>query len=132
MRTATDELLLWICKVVYAAEAKAAEDRKRARFGDQFVPELLVMRKVKVRVEIRKETVGHHEPHLHVVHSDKIDASISLRDFSILAGLIDRQTLKYLSRILSPKQADLLAVWKELNEKENSVDVPPYLSSERV
>jgi Domain of unknown function (DUF4160) len=129
MQTSTYELLLWICKAAYAAEAKAAEDRKRANFGDQFVPELLVMRKDKVRVEIRKENVGHHEPHLHVVHSDKIDASISLKDFSILAGSIDRKTHKYLSRILSPKQADLLAVWNELNENENSVATETLISN---
>lgn len=125
----TDELLLWTCRAAYAADAKVAEDRKRTIFGDQFIPELLVMRKDKVRVEIRKENVGHHEPHLHVVHSDKIDASISLKDFSILAGTIDRQTHKYLSRILFTKQAELLAVWEELNEKENSVAAETFISN---
>lgn len=77
MSSSTDELLSWLCHAVYAAEAKAAEDRKREAHGDGFFPELLVMRKDRVRVEIRKEQVAHHEPHLHVVHSDKIDASIA-------------------------------------------------------
>lgn len=126
---ATNELLLWVCRVAYAANAKVVGDRKRAIFGDQFSPELVVMREDKVRVEIRKETVGHHEPHLHIVHSDKIDASISLKDFSVLAGTIDRQTHKYLSRILSSKQAELLAIWDELNEKENSVFAETLISN---
>lgn len=87
------------------------------------------MRKDKVRVEIRKENVGHHEPHLHVVHSDKIDASISLKDFSVLAGSIDRNTHKYFTKVLSPKQADLMAIWNELNEKENSVGAETLISN---
>lgn len=114
-----ETMLLWICKAVYAAEEKAAKDRKRESFGDQFFPELLVVRKDKIRVEIRRETVGHHEPHMHVVHSDKIDASISLKSFNVLAGVIDRRTHKYLKGILFPKKVDLLAIWSELNEKDN-------------
>ena len=125
----TNELLLWTCRAAYVADAKVAEDRKRAIFRDQFIPELLVMRKDKVRVEIRKESGGHHEPHMHIVHSDKIDVSISLKDFRILAGIIDRQALKYLSKILFPKQAELLAVWDELNERENSVAAEALISN---
>ena len=124
-----DELLLWTCRAVYVADAKVAEDQKLAISGDHFPIEFLVMRSGKIRVEIRKETVGHHEPHLHIVHSDKIDASISLRDFSILAGTIDRRTYKYLSRILASKKAELLAVWDELNEKENSAAVEILISN---
>lgn len=129
MQTTTDALLLWVCRAAYEAEAQAAEDRKREAFGNQFVPELLVMRKDKVWVEIRKESVGHHEPHLHVVHSDKIDASISLKDFSVLVGSIDRKTHKYLARVLSPKQVVLMSVWDELNEKENSVAAETLISN---
>lgn len=124
-----DELLIWTCKAVYAADAKVAKDQKRAIFGDQFIPELLVMRNDKVRVEIRKETVPHNIPHMHISHSDKIDASISLINFSILAGTIKPKTLKDLSQILSPKQAELLAIWDELNEKENSVAAEMLISN---
>jgi hypothetical protein len=129
MPSSAQGLLVWVCQAAYAAEAKAAADRKRAVFGDQFVPELLLMRKDRVRVEIRKEQVGHHEPHMHVVHSDKIDASIGLNDFGILAGTIDRQTHRYLVKLLTPKKADLLAIWAELNEKENSIAAEQLISN---
>lgn len=126
------ELLYWLCDAVYAAEANAAKDRKRERFGDQFVPELLLTRQDRVRVEMRKEQVGHHEPHLHVFHSDKIDASISLNTFEVLAGTIDRRTHKHLVRLLSPRQAELNAIWQELNEKENSVGAEKLISNLRL
>ncbi len=129
MPSSAQDLLAWVCKAAYEAEAKAAVDRKRAVSDDQFVPELLVIRKDRVRVEIRKEQVGHHEPHMHVVHSDKIDASISLNDFGILAGTIDRQTHKNLVMLLSPKKADLMAIWEELNDKENSVAAEQLISN---
>ncbi len=129
MPTTPQALLLWICRAAYAAEKNAAEDRKRAVFGDDFVPELLLMRKDRVRVEIRKENVSHNEPHLHVVHSDKIDASISLNSLDVLAGTIDRQTHKYLRKLLTPKQAQLLAIWAELNEKDNSVGAETLISN---
>ena len=125
----SESLLTWVCQAAYAAEAKVAADRKRVAFGDQFVPELLVMRKDRVRVEIRREQVSHHEPHMHIVHSDKIDASIGLKDFSILAGQIDLQTHKYLVKLLSPKKAALLAIWDELNERENSVAAEKLISN---
>ena len=125
----TDELLRWICIAIHAAEAKALEDRRQAVFGDQVGLEFLVMRKGKVRVEIRKESTRHHVPNLHVSHSDKIDASISLLDFHVLVGEIDHRTLKYFLKTLRPKQAALLKVWEELNEKENSVAVEELISN---
>src|SRR5690554_3397472 len=116
-----EDLLLNLCDEVYRGEERAQAERKRELFGDQFVPELLIMRKDKVRVEIRKENVSHNAPHIHITHSDKIDVSISLVDFSVLAGKIDRQTLKQLLTILSPKKYELNKIWIELNEKDNSV-----------
>lgn len=132
MPTTPHSLLLWICRAAYAAEKKAAEDRKRAVLGDDFFPELLVMRQDRVRVEIRRENVSHNEPHLHVVHSDKIDASISLNTLEVLAGTIDRQTHKYLRKLLNPKKDQLLAIWAELNDKDNSVGAETLISNLRL
>jgi hypothetical protein len=39
-----------------------------------------------VRVEIRKENAPHKEPHLHVNHSDKIHASLRLKDLGVVVG----------------------------------------------
>lgn len=98
-------------------------ERKREIFGDTPPTEFLVMRVDKIRVEIRKETNGHHEPHIHITHSDKIDASISLNTFLVLAGKIDKHTIKNLKNVLIPKKEKLLEIWNELNEKDNSVAV---------
>jgi hypothetical protein len=125
----TDELLHRICIAIHATEAKAFEGRRKAIIGDQVGLGFLVMREDKVRVEIRKESTGHNEPHLHVSHSDKIDASISLLTFRVLAGKIDRRTLKYFLKTLRPKRAALLKIWEELNEKENSVAAEELISN---
>ncbi len=87
------------------------------------------MRQDKVRVEIRKETVNHNEPHLHVTHSDKIDVSLSLNDFRILAGRIDSKTRKHLLRVLEPVQPKLLEIWETLNEQDNSVGAEKLISN---
>jgi hypothetical protein len=115
------DLLLWVCDALHASARKAAKDRKREDFGEKPPFELLVFHENHVRVVMRKEQVGHHEPHLHIKHSDKIDASISLRTFDVLAGKIDSKTHKHFRTRLKPKQSDLLAAWEELNEKDNSV-----------
>ncbi len=83
----------------------------------------------KVRVEIRKENVNHNAPHIHITHSDKIDVSISLVDFSVLAGNIDRKTQKQLLGILSTKKDELNKIWVELNEKDNSVGAEKMISN---
>ncbi|KFZ30800.1 hypothetical protein IDSA_06840 [Pseudidiomarina salinarum] len=116
-----EDFLLELCEEIYRGEERAQAERKRELFGNQFVPELLLMRKDKVRVEIRKENVSHNMPHIHITHSDKIDVSISLNDFSVLAGNIDRKTKKYLLGLLVPKKDELNAIWVELNEKDESV-----------
>ena len=127
----TEDFLLQLCDGIYRAEERAQKERKRELFGNQFVPEFLVMRQDKVRVEIRKENVSHNAPHLHIVHSDKIDVSISLIDFSILAGKIDSKTKKHFLSLLVPKQKQLNAIWQELNEKDNSVGAEKLISNLR-
>jgi len=117
------ELLGKLCKDIYKAEKLADLERKRERFGDSPPIEFLVMRIDKIRVEIRKETNSHHEPHIHITHSDKIDASISLNTFVVLAGKIDKHTTKNLKNVLIPKKDKLLEIWNELNEKDNSIAV---------
>ena len=72
----TQDFLLELCKDVYRAYEKAQDERRREIFGDLDFLELLLMRKDKVRIEIRKETVNHNVPHMHIKHSDKIDVSI--------------------------------------------------------
>ena len=86
------EFLLNICDEIYFAEEKAQRLREREVFEGRVFTKYLVMRKDKVRVEIRKENVNHNAPHMHITHSDKIDVSICLNDFSILAGKIDKKT----------------------------------------
>ncbi|MCR3902593.1 DUF4160 domain-containing protein [Aeromonas hydrophila] len=124
-----ENFLLKLCDEVYRGEERAQAERKREFFGDQFVPELLLMRKDKVRVEIRKENVSHNAPHIHITHSDKIDVSISLDDFSVLAGNIDRKTQKQLLMILIPIKDELNKIWIELNEKDNSVGAEKMISN---
>jgi len=123
-----DELLA-ICDRVYRAQKNAEDEYRREVFGDNPPFELQIMRRDKVRVEIRKETVNHHEPHLHVTHSDKIDASLSLRDFRLLAGKIDRRTMKHLSKELHPVRDKLNEIWTTLNEKEDAVGAEKLISN---
>jgi hypothetical protein len=122
-------LLEKICKEIQWAQIQAESEYKRERFGDQFVPEFLIMREDKIKVEIRKENTSHQEPHIHITHSDKIDASVSLLDFRVLAGKIDRKTLKYLLTRLQPKKAQLQSIWDELNEKDNSISVEKMINN---
>lgn len=124
-----DSYLESICEAIYKAENLAQEERKRKLFGDKFVPELLLNKNEKVRVEIRRENINHHAPHIHIKHSDKIDASISLLDFSILAGKIDNKTYKHILCVIAPNKKTLLKIWKELNENENSIGAEKIISS---
>ena len=129
MSSPVEKVLLTICESIYKAEKRAAEERKREVFGDSIPVELLLMRQDKVRVEIRKENVSHNEPHLHITHSDKIDVSLSLRDFRVLAGDIDRKTMKYILGILMPERSKLLEIWHALNEEENAVGAEKLISN---
>lgn len=124
-----EQFLLSLCDAIYRAEARAQEERKRELFGDQPSLELLLMRKDKIKVEIRKENVNHNAPHIHVMHSDKINVSISLINFQVLAGNIDNKTLKHLRNTLVPLKEKLNAIWIELNEKENSIGAEKLISN---
>lgn len=123
------QYLLALCDLIHRMERNAQAERKREFFGDRYAPELLVAKLDKVRVEIRKENVAHNEPHLHVTHSDIIDASISLLSFQVLAGKIDRRSHKHLLRALLPNKDQLLSIWHELNEKENSIGAEKLINS---
>jgi hypothetical protein len=125
----TVQFLETICSQIHIGEKRAQAERKQELFGNQFMPELLVMRKDKVRFEIRRENTNHHEPHMHITHSDKIDLSVSLKDFSILAGKVDNKTFKQLLLVLVPKHEELKNIWLELNENENSVGAQKIIDS---
>lgn len=114
-----DDFLNQLCREIHKAAKLASEERKREVFGDNPPMELLVMYKYKVRVEIRKEDNSHHEPHMHISHTDKFDISVSLNTFNVLAGKIDRKEMKQLKQILLPKKEQLLEIWNELNENNN-------------
>ena len=129
MSIESEEILLSLCDNIYFAQKKAEEEHRRELFGDGVIIELFVMKSDKVRVEIRKENVNHNEPHLHITHSDKIDASISIKDFRVLAGEIDSKTMKYMLRKLSPVQPKLLAIWETLNEQDNSIGAEKQISN---
>lgn len=128
MSDTSEQILLALCESIYEAEKRASDERKREACGDSLL-ELLVVRKDKVRVEIRKENARHNEPHLHLTHSDKINVSLSLNDFRVLAGKIDKITLKYVRRELHPIKPKLIKIWKELNEKENSIGAEKIISN---
>jgi hypothetical protein len=123
-----EKLLSSVCEAIDRAVKAAEEEQERAEFGDNPPLELLLTRFEKTRVEIRQETAPHKEPHIHVVHSDKIDASLSIRDFSVLAGKIDRRSLKHIKRELLPKQPALMKIWTEL-ERGNGVAAEEIISS---
>lgn len=114
-----EDFLQKLCREIHKAAKIASEERKREVFGDNPPMELLVMYKYKVKVEIRKEDGSHHEPHMHISHTDKFDISVSLNTFDVLAGEIDRKEMKQLNKILLPKKEQLLEIWNQLNEKNN-------------
>jgi hypothetical protein len=124
-----EQFLLAFCVAIHRAEKMAQEERKKELLGDGFFPELLLNKNEKVRIEIRKENVSHNAPHIHITHSDKIDASISLLNFGILAGNIDRKTYKHLLCVIVPNKDKLLEIWGELNEKDNSIGAEKLISS---
>jgi hypothetical protein len=117
----TELLLPLICKLVDASVRAAEAERMRAR-GSQgdFSLELLLPQIVDVRVEIRKEKAPHKEPHLHVKHSDKIDASLRLSDLGVIVGRIDRRTHRGLRERLLPKRAALMEIWNALEDGDSA------------
>ena len=120
MTTDHQEQLLALCKLVYEAQEAAECDYKQETFRGQYLPELLIRRVDAIKIEIRKETVSHHEPHIHITHSDKIDVSLCLTDFRILAGKIDQKTLKRLKPLLDKYKPHLIDIWNALNIEGDS------------
>jgi hypothetical protein len=118
-----DKVLSSFCVDADRAHKRASEERRKELFGNNIPIEIVVMRSGKIKVEIRKENAGHKEPHLHIKHSDQFDASISLNDFRVLAGKLDTKTMKYLMPELKRKQKKYRAIWRSLNEEEDSVGV---------
>ena len=122
--TDNEGILKAVCYFVYYAQ-KATDDYNRYSRSElhsgRCSTELLIYKQGKIKVEMRKEGGKHHVPHIHIVHSDKIDASISIVDFRKLAGEIDSQTLRRLVRHLKPAQDKLQCVWEKLNS-DNSID----------
>ncbi len=116
-----EDFLSSLCYKIHRAETRAQEEEMHEQFGDDFPIQLMVLRMDKVKVEIRKESVNHHEPHMHVAHSDLYDVSLSLGDFRVLAGKIRPKSLKFLRGVLVPLKEKLNAIWVELNEKDNSI-----------
>jgi hypothetical protein len=95
--------------------------RSEGSTAPSFAPEVTIMYEAKVRVEIRKETAPHHRPHMHVTHSDQVDASIALDDFETIAGKIDGKVFRNLKKKLLPRKAELLELWKLLHS--DNVDI---------
>lgn len=89
----------------------------------------VIYRKDKIKVEIRKETVSHHLAHMHILHSDQIDASICLNTFSLISGEIPKKILKKLIEILEPQQEVLLRIWDDLNNCNNEISVEEIIRS---
>lgn len=88
------DFLSSLCYAIHRAEARVQEEEMQEKYGDELSMQLLVLRMDKVTVEIKKETVSHHEPHMYVAHSDQFGVSIGLTDFRILAGKIRPKSLK--------------------------------------
>jgi hypothetical protein len=118
-----------ICEDVHLADRFAVDEYKREAFGDNPIIELLLMREDKVRVELRRENAGHNQPHIHITHTDKIDVSISIETFSVLAGKIDGKTLKHLRKLLLPKRDELLQIWRDLNENDDAISAEKIINS---
>ena len=123
------DFLLSLCHALHSAQQEAEKERKRELFGDTFPIELLVTRFDKVRITIYRETVRHNEPHMHIVHSDQIDASVSLIDFRVLAGHIDGRTMKHVASRLYPLRGKLMQIWATLNEDNNSIAAERLINS---
>ena len=128
MNIAPKETLDLLCLQVYQAQMNAEQEYRREA-GLEHVIELFVSRQDKIAIEIRSEEAPHNEPHLHITHSDKIDVSLSLNDFRILAGTIDRKTLKKLRPALICHQPQLTAIWAALNETCDSLEAHRIISN---
>ncbi|WP_139476944.1 DUF4160 domain-containing protein [Aeromonas veronii] len=122
------EFIYNFCKIVYQAQ-KDAEYEYRKEAGVENIFELFIHKKDKISIEIRAEDVSHNEPHLHITHSDKFDVSLSLNDFRVLAGDIDRKTLKKLMPKLNNCHSYLQEIWIALNETGDSIRAHQIISN---
>lgn len=122
------ELLGQLCLIVHRAQELAEQEHRRERFGDTFT-ELLIKRVDEIKIEIRLEHVSHHEPHMHISHSDKFDVSLSLNDFRVLAGEIDRKTWRRIKPVLEQCQPHLMDIWNALNVEGDGVKAQRLISN---
>ena len=128
MKNNSNHLLYELCTKVYKAQRYSEQERrKEAGLGDYI--ELLINKRDKVKIEIRAENVSHKEPHLHISHSDKIDVSLSLSKFEILAGKIDNKTYKKLLPELIKNQASLKKIWETLNVDKDALKAHRIISN---
>lgn len=67
-------------------------------------------------VLIRLFADDHNPPHFHVVASGR-EAMVSLADFSVIAGSIDRQSLKVALEWATMNPERLQNEWDRLNER---------------
>lgn len=122
--------LLKLCDEIHKAERLAEIEQEQQEESESHITKLVIFREDKVSIEIRKENVSHNQPHAHIKHSDKFDISISLTDFSVLAGEIDKKSLKHLVKKLSQVQDNLLnEIWNGLNEKDSSIKVEKLIKN---
>jgi len=110
-----------ICFQIHIIQKRAEVANKRGTFGNQFMPELIIMQKNEISFEIHKENTKYTEPYIHIIHSDKIDVILSLESLSKLAGKVDIRTLKQLLNILNAKHEQLNKIYSELGEDESSI-----------
>jgi hypothetical protein len=69
-----------------------------------------------VRVTIRNETGSrHHGSHCHLKLSDRVDATVRLKDFKVLGNRgSDEKTLTRCLKLLEVRRTELLHMWDEV------------------
>lgn len=110
-------ILKYICSLL----ANIDEDRSIENNTRDSITSHVIYFKNKIKVEIRKETVAHNKPHMHITHTDKMDVSICLNTLTKITGEIDSKMYKEVMKILSPFKETLLNIWNNLNEYDNEV-----------
>lgn len=94
---------------------------------------LAIYNQNKIKVELRYEpSKQHHKPHMHIIHTDKIDVSICLNTFDKIEGKIPDKTLKKLKQKLLPFQNELLDIWNDLNERNDEASARLKISRLRI
>lgn len=120
--------LLQVCDELHkAVMLAAAQDGMRRAAPGQI--DLAILKECGIEVRMHKESSKHSLPHIHVKHSDEISASISIDDFTVLAGKIDPKVRRDLEKRLMPKRARLLEIWNELNHNDNPIEAHRLVKS---